>query len=69
MMFFTEKDLLCYDYGTQTFRTTEKGLGFLHLYYDMGDMIRKLPLPRKRRQKVGCRVGNKKRGTVLLHPR
>ncbi|MFL6523512.1 MAG: hypothetical protein ACJ71B_08545 [Nitrososphaera sp.] len=52
-----------------TFRTTEKGLGFLHLYYDMGDMIRKLPLPRKRRQKVGCRVGNKKRGTVLLHPR
>jgi predicted transcriptional regulator len=29
LMLLTEKDLLYYDEDTQTFKTTEKGLGFL----------------------------------------
>jgi len=41
--FLTEKDLLEYNKETQTFKTTEKGLRFLHLYSEIGDMIEKLP--------------------------
>jgi|SoiMethySBSTD1v2_1073268.scaffolds.fasta_scaffold132181_4 predicted transcriptional regulator len=36
----TEKDLLCYDEDTQTFKTTEKGLRFLVAYNHMDSMIK-----------------------------
>lgn len=36
----TEKDLLCYDEDTRTFKTTEKGLRFLQIYHLIGDMIK-----------------------------
>ena len=36
----TEKDLLHYDEGTQTFRTTEKGLRFLDTYNRISYMMK-----------------------------
>ncbi|HEX6280773.1 MAG TPA: winged helix-turn-helix domain-containing protein [Nitrososphaera sp.] len=41
----TENNLLNYDLYTQTFKTTEKGLRFLHTYNQMDDMIKAAPLP------------------------
>ncbi len=35
-----ENNLLRYDAYTQTFKTTEKGLRFLHSYNQMDDMIK-----------------------------
>jgi predicted transcriptional regulator len=35
-----QKDLLCYDEDTRTFKTTEKGLRFLYTYNLIGDMIK-----------------------------
>ncbi len=35
----TENDLLHYNEGTQTFKTTEKGLRFLNTYNQIGDMM------------------------------
>jgi predicted transcriptional regulator len=43
LMLLTEKDLLCYDEDTQTFKTTEKGLRFLNVYNQMDGMIKVLP--------------------------
>ena len=40
-----ENDLLLHDRNTQTFKTTEKGLRFLHTYNQMDDMIKAAPLP------------------------
>ncbi len=39
-----ERDLICYDIENQTFRTTVKGLRFLQLYNQIGEMMRKIPL-------------------------
>ncbi|MDQ3837428.1 MAG: winged helix-turn-helix domain-containing protein [Thermoproteota archaeon] len=41
LILLTEHDLLRYDKDTQTFRTTEKGMRFLKLYNQIGDMIKK----------------------------
>jgi predicted transcriptional regulator len=38
----TEKDLLRYDQETHTFKTTEKGLRFLEIYNQMGDVMKAL---------------------------
>jgi predicted transcriptional regulator len=35
LMVLNERDLLRYDIGTQTFKTTEKGVRFLHTYNQM----------------------------------
>ena len=35
----TQKDLLCYDDDTRTFKTTEKGLKFLNTYNLIGEMV------------------------------
>jgi predicted transcriptional regulator len=35
----TNNDLLSYDEDTQTFKTTEKGLRFLHTYNQLGDVM------------------------------
>jgi predicted transcriptional regulator len=43
LMFLTERDLLCYDKDSGTFKTTEKGLRFLQIYGRVEDMIRPLP--------------------------
>lgn len=40
LMLLTEKDLLCYDEDTQTFKTTEKGLRFLEIYNRLDDIMR-----------------------------
>ena len=40
LMLLTEHDLLRYDKDTQTFRTTEKGLQFLQIYKQIGEMIK-----------------------------
>jgi len=57
LMFLTDKDLIYYDKETQTFKTTEEGLRFLHIYHEIEDMLNKLPIaPQKRqREKVGQR--------------
>lgn len=36
----TQKDLLCYDEDTRTFKTTEKGLRFLDTYNLLGEMVK-----------------------------
>ena len=36
----TQKDLLCYDEDTRTFKTTEKGLRFLDTYNLIGEMVK-----------------------------
>ena len=36
----TQKDLLCYDEDTRTFKTTEKGLRFLNTYNLIGEMVK-----------------------------
>jgi predicted transcriptional regulator len=43
LMLLTEKDLLCYDKDTRTFKTTEKGLRFLKTYNQIDDMINAVP--------------------------
>jgi predicted transcriptional regulator len=40
LILLTEKDLLCYDSNTQTYKTTEKGLRFLDTYKQMYGMIK-----------------------------
>jgi predicted transcriptional regulator len=40
LMVLTESDLLGYDFGTQTFKTTEKGLTLLKIYNQMDDVIK-----------------------------
>lgn len=40
LAFLTQKDLLCYDKGNRTFKTTEKGMRFLQIYGGMEDMIK-----------------------------
>lgn len=44
LMFLTNRDLIYHDIKTETFKTTEKGLGFLRLYNEIDDMVKKLPL-------------------------
>lgn len=39
----TESNLLSYDQQTHVFKTTEKGLRFLNLYNQIGDVIKELP--------------------------
>jgi predicted transcriptional regulator len=41
LMLLTEHNLLRYDEDTQTFRTTEKGLQFLQIYKQIGEMIKR----------------------------
>ena len=36
----TETDLILYDENTRILRTTEKGLRFLQIYNQIGDMIK-----------------------------
>jgi predicted transcriptional regulator len=38
----TDNDLLRYDQETHTFKTTEKGLRFLEIYNQIGDVIKAL---------------------------
>jgi predicted transcriptional regulator len=38
----TESDLLSYDQETHTFKTTEKGLRFLEIYNQLGDVMKAL---------------------------
>ncbi|HYY67544.1 MAG TPA: winged helix-turn-helix domain-containing protein [Nitrososphaeraceae archaeon] len=38
----TENDLLSYDVEAQTFKTTEKGLGYLDAYNQIGDIVKAL---------------------------
>ena len=38
----TESDLLSYDQETHTFKTTEKGLGYLDAYNQIGDIVKAL---------------------------
>jgi predicted transcriptional regulator len=40
LMFLTERDLLCYDKDSGTFKTTEAGMMFLKIYCRMENMIR-----------------------------
>jgi predicted transcriptional regulator len=40
LVLLTEKDLIRYDKDTGTFKTTEKGLGFLHAYHQIRSMIK-----------------------------
>ncbi|MGE0243508.1 MAG: winged helix-turn-helix domain-containing protein [Nitrososphaeraceae archaeon] len=35
----TKNNLIEYLEGTQTFRTTEKGLNFLKMYHEIGDLL------------------------------
>jgi predicted transcriptional regulator len=42
LMLLTESDLLRYDGDTHTFKTTEKGLRFLHTYNQLGDIMKVL---------------------------
>ena len=39
----TQNSLLSYNFDTQTFKTTEKGLRFLHIYNQMDGMIKTSP--------------------------
>jgi len=48
----TERDLIYYEKETQTFKTTVKGLTFLHIYSEIDGMIRKLSPLLLQRQKV-----------------
>ena len=43
LMTLSDKDLLRYDLDTHTFKTTEKGLRFLHIYNQMDGMIMASP--------------------------
>ena len=38
-----KSDLLHYDFVTQTFKTTEKGLRFLKFYNEISDVVRESP--------------------------
>ena len=40
LMILTQNNLISYDVGTRTFRTTEKGLRFLEAYNQMDDMLK-----------------------------
>jgi predicted transcriptional regulator len=40
LMVLTENGLLSYDFDTRTFKTTQKGFGFLDAYNRIGDMIK-----------------------------
>src|ERR671913_2359019 len=40
LMVLTENDLISYDFDTQTFRTTQKGLRFIEVYSQMAGMIK-----------------------------
>jgi predicted transcriptional regulator len=40
LLLLTEKELLCYNEDTQTFKTTERGLKFLDTYNQMDGMIK-----------------------------
>lgn len=40
-----KSDLLHYDFVTQTFKTTEKGLRFLRFYNEISGIIRESPSP------------------------
>jgi len=51
----TQNSLLSYDLDTQTFRTTEKGLRFLHIYNHIDDMIKK-ERPSLIRQQMGIQT-------------
>ena len=46
LMLLTEKELLCYNEDTQTFKTTERGLRLLDTYNQMDDMIKE-PQPQQ----------------------
>jgi predicted transcriptional regulator len=39
----TQNSLLSYHFDTRTFKTTEKGLRFVHIYNQMGGMIKASP--------------------------
>ena len=43
LMLLTEKELLCYDIDSQTFKTTEKGLRFLDIYNQIYDVLKIVP--------------------------
>ena len=43
-----ENDLLFHDTNTQTFKTTEKGLRFLHIYKEISEMIKEEQPPQER---------------------
>ena len=45
LTYLTQHDLIEYDVGAQTYKTTEKGLRFLDTYGQMDDMIKDGPLP------------------------
>jgi predicted transcriptional regulator len=40
LLLLTEKELLCYNEDTQTFKSTERGLKFLDTYNQMDGMIK-----------------------------
>jgi predicted transcriptional regulator len=40
LMVLTQNDLISYDFDTQTFRTTQKGLRFIEVYGQMAGMIK-----------------------------
>jgi predicted transcriptional regulator len=47
LIILIESDLLRYDDQTHTFKTTEKGLGFLNFYNEICDVIKELPQPQQ----------------------
>jgi predicted transcriptional regulator len=50
LMALIEKDLLRYNRNTRTFKTTEKGLIFLHIYSEINEMLKEdQPSPQKMR--------------------
>ncbi len=46
----TEDGLLSYDSGTQTYKTTERGLRFIQVYNQIDDVINEQPLPQQQQQ-------------------
>lgn len=40
LMVLTQSDLISYDFDTQTFKTTQKGLRFIEVYSQMAGMIK-----------------------------
>jgi predicted transcriptional regulator len=54
LMVLTQNNLLSYDLDTRTFKTTEKGLRFLHTYNQMDGMIKAPPssLPQEQKEQV-----------------
>jgi len=43
LIFLTQHDLIEYDVDAQVYKTTEKGLRFLDIYYQLDDMIKAPP--------------------------